>query len=66
MLTEEVLLEALCFDFVIRSPHIDLIDLLEAGQESSEFEEYAFTIANDSSVHFPGVTVNTPDALPTR
>lgn len=50
LLTEEVLLEALCFDFVIRSPHIDLIDLLEARRESPEFEEYAFTIANDSSV----------------
>lgn len=32
------------------APHADLVDLLEARQESNEFEEYAFTIANDSSV----------------
>ncbi|KAI0341687.1 cyclin-like protein [Trametopsis cervina] len=48
LLIEEILLEALCFDFVVRSPHADLVDLLEARQESNEFEEYAFTIANDS------------------
>ncbi|KAI0093641.1 cyclin-like protein [Irpex rosettiformis] len=48
LLTEEVLLEALCFDFVVRSPHTDLVDLLEARQETPEFEEYAFSIANDS------------------
>lgn len=48
MLTEEALLEALCFDFVVRSPHADLVDLLEARQETIEFEEYAFSIANDS------------------
>ncbi|KAI0818595.1 hypothetical protein BC629DRAFT_1463074 [Irpex lacteus] len=43
------LLEALCFDFVVRSPHADLVDLLEARQETIEFEEYAFSIANDST-----------------
>ncbi|KAI0695895.1 cyclin-like protein [Cytidiella melzeri] len=48
LLTEEVLLEALCFDFVVRSPHTDLIDLLEARPQTPEFEEYAFSIANDS------------------
>lgn len=48
LLTEEVLLEALCFDFVVQTPQTNLIDLLEARPESIELEEYAFSIANDS------------------
>lgn len=46
--TEEVLLEALCFDFVVATPHAELVDLLDAKQEKAEMEEYAWTIANDS------------------
>ena len=45
---EEVLLEALCFDFVVASPHAELIDLLNAHQEKPEVEEHAWTIASDS------------------
>ena len=45
---EEVLLEALCFDFVVASPHAELIDLLDAHQEKPEVEEHAWTIASDS------------------
>ncbi|KAG2368520.1 cyclin-like protein [Suillus spraguei] len=41
LLTEEVLLEALCFDFVAPSPHAELIDLFDAYQEDSH-------IAHDS------------------
>jgi len=48
LLTEEVLLEALCFDFVVESPHTSLVDLLEARAESEEIEDYAWTISNDS------------------
>lgn len=48
LLTEEVLLEALCFDFVVESPHTALVELLEARDESEELEDYAWTIANDS------------------
>lgn len=45
---EEVLLEALCFDFVVASPHAELIDLLNAHQEKPEVEEHSWTIASDS------------------
>ncbi len=51
LLTEEVLLEALCFDFVVANPHSELVDLFEAREERSEVEEYAWTIASDSLVH---------------
>ncbi|KAJ3543368.1 hypothetical protein NM688_g5863 [Phlebia brevispora] len=46
--TEEVLLEALCFDFVVATPHAELVDLLDTEQDKPEVEEYAWTIANDS------------------
>ncbi|KAI0934391.1 hypothetical protein AcW1_005931 [Taiwanofungus camphoratus] len=49
LLTEEVLLEALCFDFVVDSPHAELVDLFEARQGCQLVEEYAWTIANDSA-----------------
>ncbi|KAI0054042.1 cyclin-like protein [Auriscalpium vulgare] len=48
LLTEEVLLDALCFDFVIESPHAALVDLLEAHQVGSLVEDYAWSIAHDS------------------
>ena len=50
LLTEEVLLEALCFDFIVASPHSDLVDLFDARPETVEVEEYAWSIANDSYV----------------
>ncbi|KAL4248135.1 RNA polymerase II holoenzyme cyclin-like subunit [Abortiporus biennis] len=46
--TEEVLLEALCFDFVVDSPHAELVDLFDAREVQSEVEDFAWSIANDS------------------
>ncbi|TFK92391.1 cyclin-like protein [Polyporus arcularius HHB13444] len=49
LLTEEVLLEGLCFDFVVDSPHAELVDLYEARSSYSlQVEECAWSIANDS------------------
>lgn len=45
---EELLLEALCFDFVVGTPHAELVDLFDAHQERPEVEEYAWSIASDS------------------
>jgi hypothetical protein len=47
---EEVLLEALCFDFVVESPHADLVDLFDAHGVGDHFQDYAWSIAHDSSV----------------
>jgi hypothetical protein len=47
---EEVLLEALCFDFVVESPHADLVDLFDAHDVGDHFQDYAWSIAHDSSV----------------
>jgi hypothetical protein len=47
---EEVLLEALCFDFVVDSPHADLVDLFETHDVSHRLQDYAWSIAHDSSV----------------
>ncbi|KAI5124546.1 hypothetical protein M0805_003068 [Coniferiporia weirii] len=49
--TEEILLEALCFDFVVDSPHEILVDLLEryVQDESEEpLRDAAWSIAHDS------------------
>ncbi|GBE82327.1 Cyclin pch1 [Sparassis crispa] len=46
--TEEALLEALCFDFVVDSPHAELVDLFDVHQGDHLLEEYAWSIANDS------------------
>ncbi|KAI0374792.1 cyclin-like protein [Pilatotrama ljubarskyi] len=48
LLTEEVLLEGLCFDFVVDSPQANLVDLFEACPNSPHIEECAWSIANDS------------------
>jgi len=48
LLTEEVLLEALCFDFVAPSPHAELIDFFDAYQVDSRVQDYAWSIAHDS------------------
>ncbi|RPD66045.1 cyclin-like protein [Lentinus tigrinus ALCF2SS1-7] len=49
LLTEEVLLEALCFDFVVDSPHAELVDLYETRSSNNpQIEECAWSIANDS------------------
>ncbi|KAL4067601.1 cyclin-like protein [Scleroderma citrinum] len=48
LLAEEVLLEALCFDFITISPHSILVDLFDAGQASTKVQDYAWSIAHDS------------------
>ena len=49
LLTEEVLLEGLCFDFVIENPHSELVDLYEAHPNNNpRIEQCAWSIANDS------------------
>jgi hypothetical protein len=50
LLTEEVLLEALCFDFVVESPHAELVDLFEAHRDEPPLQDYAWSIAHDSFV----------------
>ncbi|KAI0062288.1 hypothetical protein BV25DRAFT_1825734 [Artomyces pyxidatus] len=46
--TEEVLLDALCFDFVVESPHAALVDLFEANEVAAVVQDYAWSIAHDS------------------
>lgn len=50
MLTEEVLLEALCFDFVVDCPHADLVDIFASRPGNQIVQEYAWSIAHDSLV----------------
>jgi hypothetical protein len=50
---EEVLLEALCFDFVIDSPHADLVELFATHDATYRLQDYAWSIAHDSSVPRP-------------
>ncbi|KAH6918608.1 cyclin-like protein [Coprinopsis sp. MPI-PUGE-AT-0042] len=46
--TEEVLLEALCFDFVVDSPHAELVDLFDSCECDLLVQEYAWSFAHDS------------------
>ncbi|KAI0031830.1 cyclin-like protein [Vararia minispora EC-137] len=48
LMTEEVLLEALCFDFVVDSPHFDLVSLFETYEVPQAVQDHALSIANDS------------------
>ena len=48
LLAEEALLDALCFDFVVLSPQVELTHLLEAREEDRMLEDLAWCIANDS------------------
>jgi hypothetical protein len=48
LLTEEVLLEALCFDFIVESPHVELLDLFESLESDTAVQEYAWSLAHDS------------------
>lgn len=48
LLTEEVLLEAICFDFVVESPHSHLVDIFDAAMPDDLVEEYAWSIAHDT------------------
>ncbi|KXN82091.1 Cyclin pch1 [Leucoagaricus sp. SymC.cos] len=48
LLTEEVLLEAICFDFVVENPHPHLVDMFDAASTEDLVQEYAWSIAHDS------------------
>ncbi|KAH9946196.1 cyclin-like protein [Epithele typhae] len=48
LFVEEVLLEGLCFDFVVDNPQSDLIDLYAAHPANTPIEDCAWSIANDS------------------
>ncbi|KAF5330678.1 hypothetical protein D9619_005559 [Psilocybe cf. subviscida] len=48
LMTEEVLLEALCFDFVVESPHANLIDLFNSLDASKDLQEHSWSLAHDS------------------
>jgi len=45
--TEEALLETLCFEFWVESPHSQLVDLLEV-YAPPELQDYVWSIAHDS------------------
>lgn len=47
--TEEALLETLCFEFWVESPHVQLIQLLEVYAPQA-LQDYAWSIAHDSLV----------------
>lgn len=44
------MLEALAFDFVVGSPHADLVDLFDASEADALLQDYAWSIAHDSFV----------------
>ncbi|KAJ3540921.1 hypothetical protein NMY22_g4101 [Coprinellus aureogranulatus] len=46
--TEEVLLEAICFDFFVESPHAELVDLFETCESPAPIQEFAWSLAHDS------------------
>ncbi|KAK1226564.1 hypothetical protein PQX77_010447 [Marasmius sp. AFHP31] len=48
LLTEEYLLEAICFDFTVESPHADLVDLFGSGPHDYVMQDYAWSLAHDS------------------
>ncbi|KAJ7046754.1 cyclin-like protein [Mycena alexandri] len=48
LLTEEVLLDALCFDYVVESPHSKLVDLFDAHDDDVKVQECAWSFAHDS------------------
>jgi hypothetical protein len=52
LLTEEALLEALCFDFIVDSPHAELVDLFNTHEPEDLVQEYAWSLAHDSYVSF--------------
>ncbi|THU90718.1 cyclin-like protein [Dendrothele bispora CBS 962.96] len=48
LLVEEYLLEALCFDLTVESPHAYLVDLFSVAPDDRVVQDYAWTIAHDS------------------
>jgi hypothetical protein len=45
---EELLVETLCFDFLVHHPHSILVDLLQSMPEDTILEDHSWSIANDS------------------
>lgn len=53
LLTEEALLEALCFDFIVESPHEVMVDILEKHMPEETDKalcDVAWSLAHDSYV----------------
>ncbi|KAJ3883432.1 cyclin-like protein [Lentinula edodes] len=48
LVTEEYLLQAICFDFTVESPHAELVDLFVASPDDRVVQDYAWTFAHDS------------------
>ncbi|KAJ3998184.1 cyclin-like protein [Lentinula boryana] len=48
LVTEEYLLQAICFDFTVESPHAELVDLFVAIPDDRTVQDYAWTFAHDS------------------
>jgi len=48
LFTEEALLEALCFDFVVENPHARLVDMFASCESDPLVQEYAWSLAHDS------------------
>ncbi|KAF7304858.1 Cyclin pch1 [Mycena kentingensis (nom. inval.)] len=64
LLTEEALLEALCFDYVVESPHCKLVDLFDAHDVDLLVQECAWSFAHDSfrttlCIHYPAHIIAT-------
>ncbi|GAW02397.1 cyclin-like protein [Lentinula edodes] len=50
LVTEEYLLQAICFDFTVDSPHAELVDLFVAIPDDRVVQDYAWTFAHDSCI----------------
>ncbi|KIK59897.1 hypothetical protein GYMLUDRAFT_168775 [Collybiopsis luxurians FD-317 M1] len=48
LITEEYLLQAICFDFTVESPHAELVELFVARPDDRAVQDYAWTFAHDS------------------
>lgn len=48
LITEETLLEALCFEFVVESPHVEMLNMFESLQPGIELQEYAWSVTHDA------------------
>ncbi|KAJ3725985.1 cyclin-like protein [Lentinula raphanica] len=48
LVTEEYLLQAICFDFTVESPHAELVDLFVSSPDDRTVQDYAWTFAHDS------------------
>ena len=48
LVTEEYLLQAICFDFTVESLHAELVDLFVSSPDDRTVQDYAWTFAHDS------------------